>query len=143
LQDAEATESIAVAGQRFCNKCENVRKRPVLKAKEPGEGRKKQSTEHDNSQTSRDEDDIGEEIEEHESLYDKACAWVPRDDEEFEVSDEEECYSDIHPIEDDLERRFYRELEDRSDDEMEDGRGDEYYTPTQSPRESTDSETQH
>ena len=25
------------------------------------------------------------------SLYDKACAWVPRDDEEFEVSDEEEC----------------------------------------------------
>ena len=26
---------------------------------------------------------------------------------------------------------------------MEDGRGDEYYTPTQSPRESTDSETEH
>ena len=52
-------------------------------------------------------------------------------------------YSDIHPIEDDPERRFYRELEDRSDDEMEDGRGDEYYTPTQSPRESTDSETEH
>ena len=54
-------------------------------------GRKKQSTEHDNSQISGDEDDIDEEIEEHESLYDKACAWVPRDDEEFEVSDEEEC----------------------------------------------------
>ena len=35
------------------------------------------------------------------------------------------------------------ELEDRSDDEIEDGCGDEYYTPTQSPRESTDSETQH
>ena len=52
-------------------------------------------------------------------------------------------YSDIHPIEDDPERRFYRELEDRSDDEIEDGCGDEYYTPTQSPRESTDSETQH
>ena len=49
-------------------------------------------------------------------------------------------YSDIHPIEDDPERRFYRELEDRSDDEMEDGCGDEYYTPTQSPRDSNDSE---
>ena len=52
-------------------------------------------------------------------------------------------YSDIHPIEDDPERRFYREFEGRSDDEIEDGCGDEYYTPTQSPRESTDSETQH
>ena len=39
----------------------------------------------------KSEDDIEEEIEQHESLYDKACAWVPRNDEEFEVSDEEEC----------------------------------------------------
>ena len=52
-------------------------------------------------------------------------------------------YSDIHPIEDDPERRFYRELEDRSDDEIEDGCGDEYYIPTQSPRESNDSEIEH
>ena len=52
-------------------------------------------------------------------------------------------YSDIHPIEDDPERRFYRELEDRSDDEMDGGGGDEYYTPTQSPRESNDSEIDH
>ena len=49
-------------------------------------------------------------------------------------------YSDIHPIEDDPERRFYRELEDRSDDEMDGGGGDEYYTPTHSPRESNDSD---
>ena len=54
-------------------------------------GRKKHGTERGRSHTSGDEDDIDEEIEQHESLYDKACAWVPRDDEEFEVSDEEEC----------------------------------------------------
>ena len=48
--------------------------------------------------------------------------------------------SDIHPIENDLERRFYTELEDRSDDEMDGGGGDEYYTPTHSPRESNDSD---
>ena len=52
-------------------------------------------------------------------------------------------YSDIHPIEDDPERRFYMELEDRSDDEIEDGCGDEHYTPPQSPRESNDSEIEH
>ena len=51
-------------------------------------------------------------------------------------------YSDIHPIEDDPERKFYKELEDRSDDEIEDGCGDECYTPTQSLRESNDSETE-
>ena len=54
-------------------------------------GRKKHGTERGRSHTSGDEDDIDEEIEQHESLYDKACAWVPRDHEEFEVSDEEEC----------------------------------------------------
>ena len=38
LQHADSAESIAVAGQRFCKKCENFWKRAVLKAKKPGEG---------------------------------------------------------------------------------------------------------
>ena len=33
LQDAEHTEAIAVPGQRFCSKCENVRRKPQLKTK--------------------------------------------------------------------------------------------------------------
>ena len=58
---------------------------------------KKTAAEHDNSLISRDEDDVGdisgdEEIEDHETLYDKACAWIPRDDEEFDLIDEEECH---------------------------------------------------
>ena len=56
----------------------------------------------------------------------EVCAWLPADDDEIYMSEDEESYSDFNPIEDDPERKKYNEVLSDSDAESLDERYNEF-----------------